>query len=685
MKKILNKKEAFAYFNEKFLDFLLKCNFEGNLKSDGSGKIRCLHPDHEDKNPSMGFYKHGNKLHCFSCGQNMGVLDVVGVIYKIKDREGQFKKASEIFGVEVVGESFHDIHREGKPMGVEAEKFGEKSVDYSDFIKEAAANIGDEHFREYLRSRGIFQSETVKKFRLGYVESYAFYDSNLKRNVYCRALIIPYSNKAICCRRIDDTDNEVSRYTKRGSVNFLNIEAIDSNAEIVVICEGEFDAMSVYEAGHSCGVEGVSLGSVNNVDKFLNFLEERLKRGSLDVIFDIELDSDAAGETARDKLAVGLANMGLQFVKDIGLKGSFKDLNERFVNERQKFIKTLENMKSLVNEKLKEEQEKHLEDFKKKYCAATSFDSYVEWLKSIRATPMVKTGFRNFDKCFGGLNPGLYVIGGMPGAGKTAFLLQIADNLSLSGVPVICFPLEMSQNELITRSLSRLSYLKVVGDEKFDRTYVLTYDDIIKRKDASNPIDENEERKKFFEECVRLYRDDYAPNLYFVRDENRMSLDSIFKIVEEFLCVENKVPVIIIDYLQILKQCNEHSSAKDSIDENITKLKNFSAKHNLPVLMASSLNRDSYGRNSLASYKESGGIEYGVDVAITLSQKDNEKTGVNQYFRMNAIDWYRRINLTILKNRNGVSQNTINFNYYPQFHFFEEESGVELNDYRKKY
>ena len=39
--------------------------------------FRCISPEHEDKNPSMSFYKKKNKCTCFSCGKNYDIFDLV--------------------------------------------------------------------------------------------------------------------------------------------------------------------------------------------------------------------------------------------------------------------------------------------------------------------------------------------------------------------------------------------------------------------------------------------------------------------------------------------------------------------------------------------------------------------------------------------------------------------------------
>lgn len=69
------------------------------------------------------------------------------------------------------------------------------------------------------------------------------------------------------------------------------------------------------------------------------------------------------------------------------------------------------------------------------------------------------TGFSILDGILnGGLREGLTVIGALSGLGKTTMLLQIANNIAEQGEDVIYFSLEMNKSELLTRTISRLSY-----------------------------------------------------------------------------------------------------------------------------------------------------------------------------------------------------------------------------------
>lgn len=60
------------------------------------GKIRCPHPDHEDKNPSCSYHGKNNKYKCFSCGRSFDAIDLYQCLAeKVNGRSVPFYRAVE--------------------------------------------------------------------------------------------------------------------------------------------------------------------------------------------------------------------------------------------------------------------------------------------------------------------------------------------------------------------------------------------------------------------------------------------------------------------------------------------------------------------------------------------------------------------------------------------------------------
>ena len=80
------------------------------------------------------------------------------------------------------------------------------------------------------------------------------------------------------------------------------------------------------------------------------------------------------------------------------------------------------------------------------------------------------TKFKELDqKLSGGLKNGLYVFGAISSLGKTTFVLQLADNIASQGHKAIIFSLEQSRFELVSKSLSRLTYEIKPSDARVHR------------------------------------------------------------------------------------------------------------------------------------------------------------------------------------------------------------------------
>ena len=74
----------------------------------------------------------------------------------------------------------------------------------------------------------------------------------------------------------------------------------------------------------------------------------------------------------------------------------------------------------------------------------------------------------------------------------------------------------------------------------------------------------------------------------------------------------------------------------------------------------------------MLAFKESGAIEYSSDVLIGLQfATDGEKftsEGIDRLKRENV----RKIELKVLKNRNGMTGDAISYDYSPMFNHFRE-------------
>ena len=147
--------------------------------------------------------------------------------------------------------------------------------------------------------------------------------------------------------------------------------------------------------------------------------------------------------------------------------------------------------------------------------------------------------------------------------------------------------------------------------------------------------------------------------------------------------------MIVIDYIQILQNPeSKHSlTDKQAVDKNVMELKRISRDYDIPVIGISSFNRDNYTSPvNMASFKESGAVEYSSDVLIGLQYygwdfQDGEKAEKDTQRMVRIRDIREKneiaasnlgmqdIQLKVLKNRNG-KRGSCRFSFWPAFNYF---------------
>lgn len=239
-----------------------------------------------------------------------------------------------------------------------------------------------------------------------------------------------------------------------------------------------------------------------------------------------------------------------------------------------------------------------------------------------------KTPFPALDTLLGGgLYPELYVLGAATGSGKTSLVLQLGDYIAHSEIPVLYTALEMSLDELIAKSISRLSY-DVALSENTDGN--MPY---VNQARSTNQILWHHADTDAVRFAEAMYFTEYAPNIAALEGVGNISTAAIRIRANELAEATGKAPLVVVDYLQLLASDNPYGTEKQAADHNVTALKQLSRELTCPVFLISSLNRMSTKEQrdegetgqskgpELESFKESGGIEYTAGVAIGMWNK----------------------------------------------------------------
>lgn len=618
----------------------------------------CLNPDHDDKEPSMSFdKKDGKHVHCFGCGAYWDIFDLIAVTKLhaqiVVDNQGKPVPNFNFADAYNLAIKMYDINAEPLTTSNKTEQNQVKNEQSGmqskvneinqKIIATAQSNLQN---TDYFSKRGI-SLETAKAYGLGYSSKWVSPKAILNGATpeASPRLIIPTSNTSYIARDVRNNLTEPEqKYAKmkEGQVHIFNEQALSKNQPIFIV-EGEIDALSIIETGVA---QAVALGSTSNVNLFAKCVSQQqnqFKNNDYQPTFLIAMDNDSAGQLATNRLTNTLNKLHLTNY-DVQIARGHKDANEALVANRKEFEDELAQTVKDPNNYLQ------------------GLLDYINNSQDVQAIP---TGFDNLDKVLdGGLYEGLYGIGAISSLGKTTFALQIADYIAMNGRPVMYFALEMGRYELMTKSISRHTFMNASIDHKPELAQ--TTRSILKGKWQERY---SKSQLANVTKSIEQYGDYYSNVVIHDGTEARPKISDIQKVVDDYVLRTGERPVVIIDYLQILKPEEPSATDKANVTTSVNAMKKLATKHHIPVITISSFNRDSYNTKvSMKSFKESGDIEYSSDVLIGLQLTG---TGEKDFDVDHAkAQECREIQAVILKNRNGQTGDTLDFAYYPMFNFY---------------
>ena len=655
----MNPEEAKESAKTHLLDYL-------NAKGiNTSTNFSCLNPAHEDRHPSMSFDSRRNRCHCFSCGVDYDIFDVVAIDTGLSGKE-LFNHVYSLYNISVDYDnsksqtSSKSIPQPESKTNVNIQKGTQQELPRESLTEFFAKCHSAVEKTDYWKKRGLSKA-IVDAYNLGYWEEK-------------RRFVIPTGEFSYNARATWEADKK-ERYLKpKGHFELFNLNAIPLAEQPVFVVEGEFDALSIIEAG---GI-AVALGSSSNL-RFIEFLKSNRPKYPLI----LALDNDEAGRAGEAKLSEELTKIQVEFV-DADITLGFKDANEALVGDRETFIQTVLNARNNVLALLEEKRQKE----EAAYYQTSAVNGLTEFIADIERRhnkDCVSTGFQNLDDILdGGFYPGLYIIGAISSLGKTTFALQVADNAAKKGQDVLVFSLEMGKQELIAKSISRLSFQKCRSwGSELD--YATTTRNLLNGKSLNS-----KERVDFLNECIKSYAD-YAGRIFYHIGIGDIGVEKIKAVIARHIKITGRKPLVIIDYLQIIAPFDMRATDKQNTDKAVVELKRASRDYDVPIFAISSFNRENYTSPvNIASFKESGAIEYTSDVLMALQFKgmdylkkddgkyEDEKTRTARIIQLRAEQEKnaeipgkaQELQLKILKNRNG-RKGGIDLEFHPMFNCFE--------------
>jgi replicative DNA helicase len=208
----------------------------------------------------------------------------------------------------------------------------------------------------------------------------------------------------------------------------------------------------------------------------------------------------------------------------------------------------------------------------------------------------IRTGIPKLDAMIRGFKPGeLYIIAGRPGMGKTALGLTFALNASLAGHKTLFDSLEMPQEQLTQRLLSRLSGECVHSGDPYDADKV----DAARRQLDPLPLHVDDKSGLTITEIASRAR----------RHKRRHGLDILF-----------------IDYLGLIEAEDRRANKVHQIEEVTKGAKRLAKELGIPVVLLCQLSRALEQRDNrrpnLGDLRDSGAIEQDADVVIFIYREE---------------------------------------------------------------
>ena len=616
----------------------------------------------KNKTGAFSIEPNGKRWICFACGKSGDIYDLIGVCEGITDYNEQLKRAFSLYGISIDRYQPSDI---SKVISVPTEKPAqtEPETDYSQSLAEYAKHLGETTYY-----RGI-SKETLQRFHIGYCAKWTH--PKAPNSTPSPRLIIPTSKYSYIARA---TDGNPDRVKKAGRVHIFNEKALNDAKSPIFIVEGEIDALSILDLGFPA----IGLGGISNKAVFM----ERVQANKPSQPLLIALDNDPAGERTGKELKEMLDKVGITAYRLGTLYGEGKDANDALNNEREAFKERLAKLKTepAVREAVQQEAR---QDYRKNSVGSylPHFAKMIENRENNKYTP---TGFAELDTILdGGIYSGLYIIGAISSLGKTTLTMQIADNIAKSGKDVLIITLEQSKAELIAKSISRIT-----AQESLKRNEAplgaSTTNEVFRAGQRYGLF--NDEKKKLMMTALFQYYPEYAKNIYMYEGVGDIKAVDIEAKVKEHITATGKKPFVVIDYLQILAPDDVRASDKQNTDKAVLVLKRLCRDYDISILAISSFNRENYNTSvNLASFKESGSIEYCADCVIGLQYKGLDDLPTKQEDRKKALQELIEnnnhkartcepieIEAKIMKHRNGARGKTT-LGYYPAYNLFIEK------------
>lgn len=364
--------------------------------SDSGSVIKASCPfGHIDKTPSFIWNSQEKYFHCFSCGRNYGILDLL-----IDEEKNTAKAIKKLFQMADIDYKF---------------QIKEDNEDFFEgyYFPPEETNTDRSKVDEYCEKRGIstktLDDMGIKQDKRGNIVFEL-------RDLDNRLLSIKYRPS----RKVKKNEPKMWWYQEKDAhgnnkrsvaPSLFNMNKIDFTKPLL-ITEGYFDALSCYEAGYK---NVVSIYGGAEDDNWIQFNFDFLEQFQEIILW---YDNDSAGKAGLDKAVSRLGEYRCKIVSPttehedaveeyFQLLGSSKDIRKTDANNillacgKEAVLNLINNAKEIPSKRLK-----YLMDYEP---------------TNVKDMEKVSTGFKSIDKLiYGNLFPCFTIWSGFSGSGKSS-------------------------------------------------------------------------------------------------------------------------------------------------------------------------------------------------------------------------------------------------------------------------
>jgi replicative DNA helicase len=256
-----------------------------------------------------------------------------------------------------------------------------------------------------------------------------------------------------------------------------------------------------------------------------------------------------------------------------------------------------------------------------------SFGSIDKLLERGQRITGLATHYTDLDEMTSGMQKSdLVILAARPSMGKTAFVMNIAENAAIIDKKVVgIFSLEMSREALLLRLLCSRARV----DSHKMRTGSLWRDDMIKVQHAMEEL---------------------ATSPIFIDDTPGVSLTEMRAKARRLKQSQGALDLIVVDYLQLMSGGKRFENRTQEVSAISRGLKALAKELQVPVIALSQLSRapESRGgdhRPQLADLRESGSIEQDADLVMFIFREE--------VYKQDDPDLRGVAEIIIAKQRNG--------------------------------